>query len=261
VPAPRTSSRHSFRHGQHTICFELVRSDRRTLGLSVQRDGSVVARAPRRAREADVLAWVSGHADWILRRQRTAAERALATPPRRFVDGETHLYLGREYRLTIVGGSGGGAAGGGGMRGADSGVRDAAERVRLGNGELLVAVNGNASPERVASLLDTWYTRQARRRLPERVDACWAAFPSAGRPKPVVRVKRMRSRWGSMSPKGAMSLRADLIRAPVECIDYVIVHELCHLVHPHHGREFWALVETLVPDWKQRRRRLELLPD
>ncbi len=78
-----------------------MRSDRRTLGLTVGRDGIVVARAPRRAREADVVRWVAGHAEWILRRQRDAAERARRTPPRRFVDGELHLYLGKPYRLTI----------------------------------------------------------------------------------------------------------------------------------------------------------------
>jgi hypothetical protein len=63
-----------------------------------------------------------------------------------------------------------------------------------------------------------------------------------------------------MSPKGSMSLKLDLVRAPQECIDYVIVHELCHLVHPNHGREFWTLVERLVPDWRHCRRRLKSLP-
>jgi predicted metal-dependent hydrolase len=241
VTAPRTSSLHSLRRGDHTISFELVRSDRRTLGLSVGRDGGVVARAPRRAREADILRWVAGHAAWILRRQRTAAEYARQNPPRFFVNGETHLFLGREYRLTIG--------------------RGAAERVRLGDGELLVTVDGDASPERVEELLDAWYLRRARRRFNERLDACWATFPAGGRPRPALRVRRMRSRWGSMSPRGSMSLRVDLIRAPEVCLDYVIVHELCHLLHPHHGREFWALVEQIVPDWKERRRRLEHMPE
>ena len=200
----RSSSFHSLRRGDHTISFELVRSDRRTLGLTVGRDGSVVARAPRRAREADVLRWVAGHAEWILRRQRAAAERALAMPPRRFVDGETHLYLGREYRLTVA---------------HDATARSAAARVRLGDGELLVTVDGDASPERVEELLDAWYLRRARRRFPERLDACWATFPAGGRARPALRVRRMRMRWGSMSPRGSMSLRVDLIRAPEECLD------------------------------------------
>lgn len=240
MTTPRTSDAHSFSHGEHTVHFELIKSDRRTLGLSVRRDGSVVARAPRRAREADVVKWVAGHAEWILRRQRDAAERRLRTPPRRFVDGETHLYLGREYRLTIERGEGGG--------------------VRLQEGTLRVTLGGDASPDRVEELVDAWYLRQARRRLRERLDACWTSFPAGGRPRPALRVKRMRSRWGSMSPKGSMSLKLDLVRAPQECIDYVIVHELCHLVHPNHGREFWTLVERLVPDWRHCRRRLESLP-
>ncbi len=102
--------------------------------------------------------------------------------------------------------------------------------------------------------------RRARRHLPARLDACWATFPADGHHRPTLRLKHMRTRWGSMSPKGNMSLRLDLIRAPDECIDYVILHELCHLVHPNHGREFWALVEQLVPDWKRRKRLLESLP-
>ena len=123
-------------------------------------------------------------------------------------------------------------------------------------GQLPLPLTGDGS-ERVKELLDAWYLRRAKRELPARLQACWASFPSEGRAFPTLRVKRMRSRWGSMSPKGAMSLRADLVRAPVECIDYVVVHELCHLVHPNHSRRFWALVERLVPDWKQRKRRLE----
>jgi predicted metal-dependent hydrolase len=238
--APERLGTRSFRHGERTIEFELVRSDRRTLGLAVGRDEVVVARAPRRAREADVVRWVAGHAEWILRRQHDAAERARRTPPRRFVDGELHLYLGREYRLMIERGN--------------------AEGVRLGGEAFRVTLGPDAPPDRVAELMDAWYMRRARAVLAERLDVCWATFPDEGRPRPTLRVKRMRSRWGSMSPACNMSLRLDLIRAPVECIDYVVLHELCHLVHPGHGRDFWAMVGALVPDWKDRRKRLELLP-
>lgn len=242
--APERLGTRSFCHDGRTVEFELVRSDRRTLGLTVGRDGALVARAPRRAQEVDVVRWVAGHAEWILRRQREVAERARRTPPRRFVDGELHLYLGREYRMTIM------------RDGAERGV----ERVRFDGHEFRVRVGEDAPPERVAQLMDAWYMRRARAVLAERLDVCWATFPDEGRPRPTLRVKRMRSRWGSMSPKGTMSLRLDLIRAPVECIDYVVLHELCHLVHPGHGRDFWAMVGALVPDWKDRRKRLELLP-
>ncbi len=250
MAAPRKSAARTLRHGERTIAFELVRSDRRTLGLTVRRDGSVVVRAPRRAREEDVVRWVAGHAEWILRCQRDAAERARRDPPRRFVDGETHLYLGREYRLTIAHGEA-----------EDDNARSGTpERVRLDDGAFRVVVDPHEPPGRVADLMDAWYLGQAREEFAQRLDACWASFPCGDGQRPTIRVKRMRSRWGSMSAKRSMSLRLDLIRAPAECIDYVIVHELCHLLHPHHGPAFWALVEQQVPDWKDRRRRLESRP-
>jgi predicted metal-dependent hydrolase len=221
------------------MTFQLVSSDRRTLGFTVRRDGSVVVRAPRRARETDVLRSVAGRADWIVRKQREFAESAARTPPLRYVQGETHLYLGRQYPLAVDQGD--------------------VESVRLAADALRVTVRSGAPAGHVKDLLDAWYARRARRHLPARLDACWAAFPSDGHQRPTLRLKHMRTRWGSMSPKGNMSLRLDLIRAPDECIDYVILHELCHLVHPNHGREFWALVERLVPDWKHRKRLLESL--
>jgi hypothetical protein len=155
------------------------------------------------------------------------------------VEGETHLYLGRRYQLAIEHGE--------------------MEDVRLAGGRLRVTVSADAPSGRVNELMDDWYARQAHEQLADRLEACWAAFPSADGQRPALRVRRMRTRWGSMSPRRSMSLRLDLIRAPGECIDYVIFHELCHLVHPNHGREFWTLVEELVPDWKRLRRRLELI--
>lgn len=237
--APAVTVARSIRHGEQTIPFDLVRSDRRTLGLTVHRDGRVVARAPRRVREEDVLSWVAGHADWIVRKRRAVARLAPLTPSARYVEGETHLFLGRRCRLAIEQGE--------------------IEGVCLTGDRLQVTANADAPAGRVKELMDEWYARQARVRFADRLDACWAAFPPAVGEPPVLRVRRMRSRWGSMSPRRSMSLRLDLVRAPVECIDYVIFHELSHLVHPNHGREFWTLVEELVPDWKQRKRRLELI--
>jgi predicted metal-dependent hydrolase len=229
--------------------FELVRSDRRTLGIAVRPDGSVVVRAPRRARESEIAHRVIDHGAWLERtRRKLAAHRALMPPPL-YAEGELHLLLGRRYPLTIAHGE--------------------PEAVRLTGGRLQVTLDGardGAQPERARRLLEGWYERQARQCLTARLEACWASFCSngdaaLGHDLPKLRLKRMRTRWGSMSPKGAMSLNLDLVRAPVPCIDYVIVHELCHLVHAHHGREFWALVERLMPDWRRRRRLLrETLP-
>jgi len=229
----------SVRYGGIVIEFELVRADRRTLEIAVLPDGAVLVKAPRRAREDDVLERVARRARWILRQQRYFAQFQPRTPPRRYVGGETHLYLGRQYRLAIEDG--------------------AAEGVRLVGGWFHVTVRPDLrSAERVRQLLDRWYAERARLRLTERLHDCWAWFPAAGRSQPTLRLRRMRTRWGSLSRSGALSLNPDLVRAPRECIDYVILHELCHLIEPDHGPEFRRLLERVLPDWERRKHQLEL---
>lgn len=228
----------SVRYGTDAIAFELVRADRETLEIAVLPDGAVIVKAPREAREEDVLVRVGRRARWIAGQQRYFAQFAPRTPPRRYVGGETHLYLGRQYRLAIEQGQ--------------------AEGVRLMAGWFRVTVAGEPSPERVGGLLDGWYVKKARCRLGERLDVCWQRFPSAGLTRPRLRLRRMRTHWGSMSAARTLSLRPDLVRAPRECIDYVVIHELCHLVHANHGPEFRSLLERVLPDWERRKHRLEV---
>jgi predicted metal-dependent hydrolase len=229
----------SVRYGGAVIDFELVRADRATLEIAVLPDGLVVVKAPPDALEDDVLARVARRARWILRQQRYFAQFQPRTPPRRYVGGETHLYLGRQYRLAIEDG--------------------AAEGVSLVAGWFHVTVRPDLrSPERVQKLLDRWYADKARLRLVERLQDCWDRFPAAGRTLPTVRIRRMRTRWGSLSNSGTLSLNPDLVRAPRECIDYVILHELCHLIEPDHGPEFRRLLERVLPDWERRKHQLEL---
>lgn len=101
---------------------------------------------------------------------------------------------------------------------------------------------------------------EARRVLAERLDACWAVFARAGEGKPALRVRIMRSRWGSLIAGSRMSLNARLVRAPTACIDGVVFHELCHLRVPGHGPDFYQELAAYVPEWKARRAELRRLP-
>jgi hypothetical protein len=92
----------------------------------------------------------------------------------------------------------------------------------------------------------------------ERLDCCWHKFSRPGAAKPRIAIKQMRKRWGSLSSKGTLTLNADLIRAPKECIDYVVSHELCHLKHRDHGTAFYKLLDAVVPDWERIKHRLEI---
>jgi hypothetical protein len=210
-----------------------VRSDRRTLAILVHADGSVVVRAPRRAREVDVSRLLEARGEWIARKRREAAARP---PGPRFVAGEAHRYLGGERTLAVEVGHRAG--------------------VRAEGATLHVTVDGDASPERVRQVLEAWYVAQAKRHLPARVQLCWSQFVRDSETTPEVRVRAMRSRWGSLSPNGKMSLNAHLMKAPLRCIDYVIFHELCHMRVRGHGPSFYAELSRYVPDWKSIRREL-----
>ena len=72
-----------------------------------------------------------------------------------------------------------------------------------------------------------------------------------------MQIRRMKTRWGSLSPNSILTLNMDLIRAPKECVDYVIIHELCHLQYPNHGPGFYKLMESVMPDWGRRKHKLD----
>lgn len=220
--------------------FRLLRSARRTIAIYVNRDGSVLVRAPARAAFAEVCGFLRERWDWLQHHRR----RFLSEPPpatRRFRDGEPILHLGEELILRV----------------------QAAPRTRAlrRDGELLLAVPP-AAPEDNAGVLaavEAWQRREALALFPERLALCRGAMHDLGLPAPQLRVRKMRSRWGSCSRSAVITLNLELIRMPLPCIDYVITHELCHLVEFNHSPRFYALQARFIPDWKDRKRLLETL--
>lgn len=225
-------------YGRRVIEYEVFHAERETISIAVHPDQTVEVTAPVGTVHEDVHRRVVRRARWISGRLDYFEQFSPRTPPRSYVSGETHLYLGRRYRLKVAPGEAG--------------------RVRLFGGRLLVETVAS-EPEAVKAALQRWYADKARERLTERFEACWERFdPVGGREEPAVRVRRLRSRWGSLSKNRCLTLNVDLVRAPRECIDYVIYHELCHLEHQHHGPAFRALLERLLPDWERRKHRLEM---
>jgi predicted metal-dependent hydrolase len=160
------------------------------------------------------------------------------TPARCYVSGETHLYLGRQYRLKLVQGS--------------------ENIVRLTRGYFYVTTREAPRPEMTRKLLDAWYMEKSREQFSKSLDRCWMKLKDQAAIKPHISIRRMKKRWGSLSDKGTMTLNSDLIRAPRECIDYVVTHELCHLICRNHSPEFYTLLESVIPGWEKVKHRLEL---
>jgi predicted metal-dependent hydrolase len=233
-----TTDRHHVQYGNQIIEFALVRRDRTTLEIAVEPDSTVVVAAPLDATSQAIAERVRKRGAWVRKQQRFFAQYLPQTPERRFVAGETHLYLGRQYRLKVV--------------------HKAKARVKLIRGFILVESCEHERPETTRDLLYSWYRERAHVKFADRLEASLLRFPDpeAFRPRGLV-VRQMRQRWGSMSPTCQLLLNRRLIEAPIDGIDYVITHELCHIAEPHHNPAFFRLLDRVLPDWQRRKDRLE----
>ncbi|MBR4877125.1 MAG: M48 family metallopeptidase, partial [Rhodocyclaceae bacterium] len=180
-------------------------------------------------------------AGWISRQLEMFSRYERHTVPRQYLSGESHRYLGRQYRLRIKANT----------------PNTRREQVKLTRGEMWVISAGALPPAKVKELLRRWYLERAREVFHAVLTDAFATFQRLGHEKPHIVIREMRSRWGSLSPAGQMTLNARLVQAPRPCIEYVIVHELCHLAHKNHSAAFFALLEQTLPDWQARKQRLE----
>jgi len=130
-------------------------------------------------------------------------------------------------------------------------------RVRLIGRFFEMELPDTGNREKARALMLDWYSEHAKDLLSRRLAQYVPTFERMGAVVPEVRYRRMRKRWGSCSSKGMILLNTELVKAPIHCIDYVIVHELCHLLYPRHDKEFYYLLERILPDWKKRKERLE----
>jgi predicted metal-dependent hydrolase len=240
VTAPESAA---IRFGSRTIAFAIRRSDRRkTVAIAVDSRDGVVVTAPPAVDLPRIERLVAARACWIVEAQRRYEDVEPGPPPRKFRTGETFRYLGRQYRLQV-----------------ESQERTRAE-ARLAGGWLTVRLPAGAGGEARAELarkaLVAWYRRRAVERLPERV-ALWSS--RLGLAAPPVLVREPRARWGSCDPKGNVRINWRILQAPGSLVDYVVAHELVHLVHRRHGPQFWAALGRVMPAYEERRRTLRKL--
>jgi predicted metal-dependent hydrolase len=234
-------SEHVLRIGAEDLPFLVRRTNRGTLGITVFPNGVVLASAPLHVGLEVIEERVRRRAGWILRTRREFEAFRPRTPPRRYVNGETHRFLGRQLRLAVR--------------------PEESRRIRVEGAFLIL---GGIEPSDTASIkraLQGWYHREARNVFADRLPHCLGRFaPERILTPPTLTVRSLVRRWGSMSRDGRrLMLNTRLVEAPRPSIDYVIVHELCHVVHPHHGPAFFELLQAKMPDWEKHKERLEKL--
>ena len=215
---------------------QLIRSRRKTVAIEVHPDGRVIVRAPLRASRLQIEQFVAQKQDWIRRKQAEAQDIRLRQAELRpaqpqFKPGETFLFLGEAYPLAIV---------------------DQQPGPLLLDGRFYLRRD---DLPRAAQVFEAWYKAQARLIFETRLaELSRLNGFQAGK----LRLSSARTRWGSCSSQGTISLTWRLVMAPPTIIDYVIVHELVHLVENNHSSRFWVKVEAILPDYRARRKWLKV---
>ncbi len=226
----------SIQFGSKRIDFHLEFTNRKSLGITVKPDLAVVVKAPVNTPVDKVKEMIRKKAPWIIRQQSFFLAFHPKMTDRKFVGGETHLYLGRQYRLKII--------------------NDGIESVKLKGKFIEVTTSDKA---RVKQLVKDWYLQNAKKKLNSIALELIEKFKKYKVEPNSIVLREMPTRWGSCTPKGKIILNPELIKAPKGCIEYVIIHELCHLVHHNHTQKFIDLQTKEMPDWEKWKTKLEKL--
>lgn len=213
------------------ISYSLIRSTRRSIGIIVKTDGSVVVRAPHRATIKQIEDVLNKKADWILKQKKKFEDLESSYLKREFIDGEKHLLLGKEYVLRVK--------------------IAPYNRVTLETDFIVVECKEKLL---VKYLIEEWYRQKANELMPSIMTPLIKKFNDLYNVSPKkISLKSMKSRWGSCTSNRNISMNIKLIKSEDKCIEYVIAHELCHLIHMNHSKNFYALLTEFMPDWRDRK--------
>ena len=217
------------------FAYRLAIQKRKNIGVAVYPDGSVVVKAPRWTPGTHIEDFLRDKAAWVLKQKQTFAQHP-PPKPKQYVSGEAFYYRGLRCILQVEGAAG-------------------AEGVALEGGRLQVFSEAPANPDRVAGLLSGWYRTEAERVFRERLEHCFGLFDYPV--MPALSIRDARSRWGSYSRRThRVMLNLKLIHRATRLLDYVAVHELCHIRCPGHDRSFYALQESVLPNWRALKKEL-----
>ncbi|MCE0493117.1 M48 family metallopeptidase [Vibrio salinus] len=210
------------------FCAVVVRTSRKKSATIKVEEGIVSVVVPKTLPMDKIHQLVDSKHDWIIEKLAIYAE---AQPPseKEYVSGESFPYLGRNYRLKVLTG-------------------DLAP-TKLINGRITVTVpDPDAQYHYIRRALLNWYKRNAEKKIREKVTRY---AKQVGVETGVVRIKEFKSRWGSCTPYGDLEFNWLIVLAPNRIVDYVVVHELCHLIHHDHSIQFWKEVERVMPDYRE----------
>jgi len=222
-------------YGGEKIEYQIVKSSRKTISIRVSQDG-VCVHAPKNLSNARIAKLIETKAGWIKKKQEEIKAIKQNSQISECVDGAMYLYRGNEIKLRLI-------------------VREYAEqdkqlaKVTLVNNELIVEV-GTISQDVIRQVMEKWYRNEAKKRIKERVEYYLNHYDFKKKVNRIV-IKDQKSRWGSCSSKCNLNFNYRLIMAPDDVLDYVVIHELCHLLYMNHSSDFWNEVRRIRPNFER----------
>ena len=236
--------------------YQLTRSKRKSLSIVIGRDGTVQVKAPNWLPKHQIDQFIQQKAGWIEEKRSEVSMRERERPAHTFQEGDVFLYLGEPYRLVFrtppQERQGEGCQANGGIQGITLCQKEKILEMELRAGQAEAAT--------VQKYLEGWYSSQAKQVFPERASQYYPLVSKlAGEmgkeifPVNRIVVRNQKTRWGRCSSKGNLNFNWRLLMAPAKVLDYVVVHELCHLAYLDHSKQFWQMVAAVLPDCRERR--------
>lgn len=225
------------KYGSKLINIRIFLKPRKRLSITVHPDMQVTAKAPDIYSLDRIKKAIEKKASWIYKQLNYFEDFQPIIPERKFISGETHYYIGRQYRLRI--------------RKGDK------TQVKLIGRFFQMELPDTNDSKKAKKLMQRWYLSHAKILLTNRILKYIQFFTELGAEMPDIHFRRMKKRWGSCSADSKILLNTELVKAPLYCIDYVIIHELCHLIYPKHNHGFYLILKRIIPDWEKRKERLE----
>ncbi len=224
-----------YKYGKKNIEAEVIYSDRETIDLRIFPEGNIQITVPKNTSMEKVIEKVKPKSKWILQQQRTFELFRPFAKERLYIPGETHLYLGRQYKLVI------------------NKTEQNKTNINLGKGLFTITTKN----DNIELIIQKFYKSKADIIFKELLDQLLSRFPQFNTYDIRLTHRFMKKRWGSCSMNGNILLNTELIKANKACIEYVILHELCHLIHPNHSKDFYRILTEVLPSWEKIKLNLE----
>ncbi|HHX18710.1 MAG TPA: M48 family metallopeptidase [Clostridium sp.] len=224
------------------IEYKLVRSNRKTVSIQLLEDGDVKVSAPFSVTKTQIDEIIKGKLSWILKKQeelkRIYKEKNV---DRKFEDGEKICYLGEEYSLKII-----------------KTKEVSQSKVVIDNDNMVIYINekfiDKDDKENIRNIIKKWLVERFRDVAADRIKKY--SFLIGVNPTKIT-IREQKTRWGSCSSKGSINLNWKLVMAPMKVVEYVIVHELCHMIEMNHSKDYWNIVSSIMPHYKNHRKWLK----